>query len=87
MIDFTLTDEQRMLRDLAHDFAVKEILPMAEHYDRSGEYPWPIIHKAREVGLVNLNVPEAYGGPGISVLDECIVGEEPPGPVPASRRP
>ena len=76
MIDFTLTDEQRMLRDLAHDFAAKEILPQAEHYDRSGEYPWPIINKAREVGLVNLNIPEAYGGPGISVLDECIVGEE-----------
>lgn len=76
MIDFTLTDEQRMLRDLAHDFAVKEILPVVEHFDKSGEYPWPIIHKAQEIGLMNLNVPEAYGGPGVGVLEECIVAEE-----------
>lgn len=76
MIDFTLTDEQRMLRDLAHDFAVKDILPVVEHFDKSGEFPWPIIKKAQEIGLMNLNVPEAYGGPGVGVLEECIVAEE-----------
>ena len=76
MLDFTLNDEQRMLRELAHDFAVKEILPVVEHYDKSGEYPWPIINKAQEVGLMNLNIPEAYGGPGVGVLEECLVAEE-----------
>ena len=70
MIDFTLTDEQRMLRDLAHDFAVKDILPVVEHFDKSGEFPWPIIKKAQEIGLMNLNVPEAYGGPGVGVLED-----------------
>ncbi len=54
----------------------KKIIPHAEHYDRSGEWPWEIFKKARKVGLVNLNIPEEYGGVGASVLEECIVGEE-----------
>jgi acyl-CoA dehydrogenase len=73
---FELSDDLKMLRDLARDFAQKEILPKAAHYDESGEWPWDIFQKARKVGLVNLNVPEAYGGMGASVMEECIVGEE-----------
>jgi acyl-CoA dehydrogenase len=76
MLSFEFNDEQRMLRDLAHQFAEKEIVPVAEHYDTSGEYPWPIIKKAHNLGLSNLNIPEEYGGPGTSVLEECIVNEE-----------
>jgi acyl-CoA dehydrogenase len=76
MLSFEFNDELRMLRDLAHQFAEKEIVPVAEHYDTSGEYPWPIIKKAHNLGLSNLNIPEEYGGPGTSVLEECIVNEE-----------
>jgi acyl-CoA dehydrogenase len=76
MLSFEFSDELRMLRDLAHQFAEKEIVPVAEHYDTSGEYPWPIIKKAHTLGLSNLNIPEEYGGPGTSVLEECIVNEE-----------
>ncbi|HEX9117069.1 MAG TPA: acyl-CoA dehydrogenase family protein [Anaerolineae bacterium] len=75
-MDFALSDEQRMTRDMARDFAINEILPVAEHYDQSDEYPWPVIKKAHKVGLMGLNIPEAYGGPGLGVLDECIVNEE-----------
>jgi len=57
-------------------FAKKEMLPVAEHYDRSGEYPWAVIKKAQRVGLISSNVPEAYGGPGMGVLEECIINEE-----------
>lgn len=71
-----LTDDLRMLQELARDFTRKEIIPKAEAYDRNGEWPWDLFHKAREVGLVNLNIPEAYGGIGASVLEECIVTEE-----------
>jgi len=71
-----LSSEQKMLRDFAHDFAEKEIKPVAEHYDESGEFPWPVIEKARENGLISLNVPETYGGPGMNLLEECIVNEE-----------
>jgi len=73
---FQLSEEQRMLQTLARDFAKGEIAPQAEHYDRTAEFPWPIIEKARQAGLLNLNIPEAYGGASASVLEECIVGEE-----------
>lgn len=76
MLDFQLSDEQRMIRDLAHDFAANEILPVAAHYDESDEYPWPVVRAAQKTGLISLNVPEEYGGPGLAVLDECLVNEE-----------
>jgi acyl-CoA dehydrogenase len=75
-IAFTLNEEQRQLQKVAREFAAKEIIPVAEHYDRTGEFPIDIINKGREIGLVNLNIPLEYGGPGASVLEECIVGEE-----------
>lgn len=75
-LQLDLVGDQKMLQDLARDFARNEVIPKAEHYDRSGEWPWDVFNKARKVGLVNLNVPEEYGGPGASVLEECIVGEE-----------
>ncbi|MCB0063811.1 MAG: acyl-CoA dehydrogenase family protein [Caldilineaceae bacterium] len=75
-LQLELTDDLRMLQELARDFTRKEIIPQAEHLDRTGEWPWDIFHKAREVGLVNMNIPEAYGGIGASVLEECIVTEE-----------
>jgi acyl-CoA dehydrogenase len=76
MVDFTLTDEQRNLREMAHDFAEKEIRPVAWEYDREGTFPEQIIKKAWEVGLMNLHVPEAYGGPAASSLDGCLIEEE-----------
>lgn len=77
-LSYDLTDDQVMLQNLARDFARKEIINSgaAEHYDVSGEWPWELWKKALRVGLVNLNIPEEYGGVGASVLEECIVGEE-----------
>lgn len=75
-LQLALTDDLKMLQELARDFTQKEITPKAEHYDRTGEWPWEIFHKARKVGLVNLNIPEEYGGLGASVLEECLVAEE-----------
>lgn len=76
MVDFALTDEQVMLRRLAHDFAVNEIVPVAEELDQEAKFPTEIIAKARETGLININIPEKYGGLGATVLEECIIGEE-----------
>ncbi|MBN1317665.1 MAG: acyl-CoA dehydrogenase family protein [Anaerolineales bacterium] len=76
MLSFQLSDEQRMIRDLARDFAANEILPVAEAYDQSGEFPWPVVQKAKEVEMMNLNIPEAFGGPDLGILEECIVNEE-----------
>jgi acyl-CoA dehydrogenase len=76
VVDFTLTDEQKALRELAHDFAEKEIRPVAWRYDRDGTWPQEIIEKAWEVGLMNSHIPEEYGGAGASYLDGCILEEE-----------
>ena len=75
-LQLELSDDLRMLQELARDFVRKEITPQAARYDRSGEWPWDIFHKARAVGLVNLNIPEEYGGVGASVFEECIISEE-----------
>ena len=76
MIDFTLTDEQLAMREMAHDFAEKEIRPVAWEYDRDASWPQEIIEKAWELGLMNGHLPEEYGGPGLSYLDGCIIEEE-----------
>lgn len=76
MVDFGLSEDQQMLKKLAHDFAVKEIVPVAAHLDEEAKFPSDLIAKARKVGLINFNIPEQYGGMGASLLEECVIGEE-----------
>jgi acyl-CoA dehydrogenase len=76
MIDFSLSDEQRALRDLAHDFALNEIRPVAAHHDQTGEFPREVVRKAWELGLLNTHIPQEYGGLGLGVLDGCLLAEE-----------
>jgi acyl-CoA dehydrogenase len=76
MVDFTLTDEQEDIREMAHDFAAKEIRPVAWDYDRDATWPQEIVEKAWELGLMNSHLPEQYGGAGGSYFDACLVGEE-----------
>ncbi len=76
MVDFSLTDEQMALRELAHDFAEREIRPVAWEYDREGTWPRAVIEKAWEVGLMNAQLPEAYGGAGASSMDGVLIEEE-----------
>ena len=76
MISFKLTDEQNAIKDLAIKFSAKEIIPVAAEYDEKSEIPWPVINKAYEVGLWNLNIPEEYGGQGIDELTQVIIYEE-----------
>src|SRR5919112_38898 len=61
---------------MAHDFAAKEIRPVAWEYDKEGDWPEDVLRKAWELGLMNTHVPEEYGGPGASYLDGCIIEEE-----------
>jgi acyl-CoA dehydrogenase len=76
VVDFTLTDEQQSICELAHDFAEKEIRPVAWEYDRDGTWPQAILEKAWEVGLMNSFLPVEYGGPGLGVFDGVLIGEE-----------
>jgi acyl-CoA dehydrogenase len=73
---YGLTDEQVMIRNLARDFARNEIAPAASKYDRTGEFPHDILSKVREVGLINLCIPEEYGGDGLTPVEMILVTEE-----------
>jgi acyl-CoA dehydrogenase len=75
-ISFGLSDEQRALRDLAREFAAKEIRPVAADYDERSQHPGDVIAKAHEVGLMNPHIPEEYGGPGLPAFEQILVGEE-----------
>lgn len=75
-ICFELNDEQKALQELARKFTREEIVPVAAHYDKTGEYPWPIVKKAWEVGLMNGHVPEHCGGLDMGIFDGCLVAEE-----------
>jgi len=75
-LDFNLTDEQEMIKNLAREFSKNEIAPFADKYDKKAEFPHPILAKARELGLVNLIIPHEYGGVGLSPIDMILVIEE-----------
>jgi acyl-CoA dehydrogenase len=64
------------MREMAHNFAEKEMRPVAWDYDRDGTWPQEIIEKAWEVGLMNTHIPEEYGGPGLDYVTGCIIEEE-----------
>jgi acyl-CoA dehydrogenase len=75
-VNFQLTEEQEMLQKMARDFTAKEIIPVAAEYDEKEKFPLDIFEKARQVGLVNVNIPDEYGGLGASLVDEVIIAEE-----------
>ncbi|MFQ6112823.1 MAG: acyl-CoA dehydrogenase family protein [bacterium] len=76
MVDFSLTDEQKQLRDLAREFNQKEIVPVAAELDKKAEFPMEVCRKAWELGLMNVQIPEKYGGAGLGVLEDCLIAEE-----------
>ncbi|TML18839.1 MAG: acyl-CoA dehydrogenase, partial [Actinobacteria bacterium] len=75
-VSFALTDEQKALRELAHEFAEKEIRPKEREYDEHSIHPADVIAKAHELGLMNVHVPEAYGGLALSAFEGMLIGEE-----------
>jgi acyl-CoA dehydrogenase len=75
-VSFALSDEQRALKELAHEFAEKEIRPRAAEYDEHQTHPADVIAKAHDVGLMNPHIPEELGGAGLGSMDGAILGEE-----------
>lgn len=75
-MDFDLTKEQKMIRDEVRRFAQKEIAPRAEEYERTGDYPYEIMEKMAELGLMGLPFPEEYGGMGGDWVSLHLVIEE-----------
>ena len=75
-MDFNLTEDQDALAAAAREFARKEIIPKAAHFDETGEFPRDILERAWKLNLMNVEIPEAYGGLGGSCLDNCLIQEE-----------
>ncbi len=75
-LSFELTAEQRSLRALAHEFAEQEIRPRAAEYDENQTHPTDVIERAHGLGLMNLHVPRACGGPALGLLEGALIGEE-----------
>lgn len=73
---FPLTEEHKMLRDAARDFAEKEIAPIAAEFDESGEFPHATIKKMGGLGFMGIEVPEQYGGAGMDTLAYVLALEE-----------
>lgn len=73
---FNLSEEQEMLVRMTRDFVADNIIPVAAEYDDEAKFPEEIFHKARQLGIVNMLVPEDYGGVGASAFEEALVSEE-----------
>lgn len=75
-MNFELTKEQQMIRDMVRAFAEKEVAPKAEHVDRTGEFPEETFKKMGELGLLGIPFPEKYGGSGGDTISYAIAVEE-----------
>lgn len=76
MLNFTLTPEQMDLQQRAREFALKEILPVAWHYDEIDETPLTVLKKAYDAGLINGDIPKQYGGKGWGLIESVVMTEE-----------
>lgn len=75
-MDFALSEQQQLIRDLAQKFARTDMLPLAAECDRSARSPLELQTQALGLGLVNLAVPTQYGGPGLGAMEVSLVAEQ-----------
>ena len=76
MIGFTPTEEQGELQALAHEFAERELRPIASEHDRSDTFPPELLAKAAVLGLTSYGIPSEYGGGGVDAVTSALVAEE-----------
>ena len=75
-MNFDLSDEQRLLRDTVREFATGEVAPVAEQLDRDHAFPYELVTKMGELGLMGIPFPEEYGGGGADTLTYALAVEE-----------
>jgi butyryl-CoA dehydrogenase len=75
-VQFELTKEQLMVRQVANEFAQNEVKPVASDYDEAEEFIWPIAKEMGKLGFMGMCVPEEYGGAGADTVSYAIVVEE-----------
>ena len=76
MIGFDLTAEQRDLQRVAHEFAARELRPIAPEWDEREEYPPDLLAKAARAGLTSYAIPTEYGGGGADAVTSALISEE-----------
>lgn len=76
MYKFDLTEDQKSFQKLAREFTRDYITPVAGELDQKGEFPTEICKKAWELGLMNVEVDEKFGGLGLGIFDNCLINEE-----------
>ena len=75
-MDFSLSEEHKMLQDAVREFAEKEIMPYGKEYDEKKEYPMKIYKKAAKLGYIGASIPEEYNGAGMDCLAGAIISME-----------
>ena len=75
-MDFSLTEEQQLIRETAREFCDREIVPHAREWDRSERMDIAIVEKLADVGFLGCALPEEYGGMGLDTISYCLVMEE-----------
>ncbi len=75
-MDFELTEEERLIRETAHDFAAREIAPKAAELDKSGRWPEEIVTQMADLGLLGIAIPSEFGGAGMDCLGYALAMEE-----------
>ena len=76
-MNFSLSDEQLMIQAAARDFAMNEVLPIANEYDpERRDIPQSLLVKLSEMGFFGITIPQEYGGLGLGCLEYCLVTEE-----------
>src|SRR5438094_8134144 len=70
------TDEQKAITEMVRQFTDEQIIPNAEHYDATDEFPEPIVEQMKELGLFGITIPEEYGGLGLDLTTYVMVVEE-----------
>jgi acyl-CoA dehydrogenase len=76
MLNFSLTPEQIEIQKITRAFALKEVMPLAWYYDDQDQTPLPLLKKAFTAGLMNTDIPKAYGGKGYGILEAALMTEE-----------
>ncbi|MCJ7663137.1 MAG: acyl-CoA dehydrogenase family protein [Desulfobacterales bacterium] len=75
-MDYFLTEEQKMLKELARKIAEEKVIPVRAELDEKEEFPWDMMHICADAGLFGVSLPEEYGGFGGGVFENCVVVEE-----------
>jgi alkylation response protein AidB-like acyl-CoA dehydrogenase len=75
-MEYFLSDEQKMIVDLARKIAQEKIKPVREHYDETEEFPWPLVKEVAQADLCGVYIPVEYGGFGGGVFEQALVVEE-----------